>query len=160
MDNIEKGFENFISDLQAISSKVTDNNLRKEVLEAAAKPIAIRARNIASRVLNRRSGRLFESIGYQYSDKMNSVRIGIGEPVSVGKSSTGYYGRFQNDGWRPAGGRRVGKVTSRGGRQLDKRSARPVGTLVRGKNFLGGALDIEESNVYRTMLEKLEKALL
>ena len=155
MDNIQTGFADFAADLAAMSEVLTDETLHAKALEAGAKPIVNHAKILAPRG---RTGQLAQSIGAEYSDKSKTVRIGIGEPVSTTNSSTGFYGRFQNDGWRPVGGRRVKEITARGGRRLDKRTKRPK-RKIRGRNFLGSALDAQEGNAYGIITEELRKAL-
>ena len=147
--DIEAGFADFAEDLAAILDKVTDEEVHAKALEAGAKPVVNHAKQLAPRG---KSGRLRQSIGAEYSDKTNTMRIGIGEPVSTRNSSTGFYGRFQNDGWHPAGGRR------RKGGRLDKRTKRTAGK-VRGKNFINTAMNAQEGNAYKIILDELTKAL-
>ena len=149
MDDIQRGFADFAEDLAAILEKVTDEKLHAKALEKGAEPVVNQAKQLAPRG---KSGRLRQSIGAEYSDKSKTVRIGIGEPVSTRNSSTGFYGRFQNDGWHPAGGRR------RKDRALDKRTKHTAGK-VRGKNFLNTAMNAQEGSAYKIILEELTKAL-
>jgi len=155
MNNIESGFTDLAADLAQVAEVVTDERIQQKALEAGAKPIVSHAKLLAPKG---KTGRLARSIGTQYSEKSNTVRIGIGEPVSTTNSSTGFYGRFQNDGWRPAGGRRVQEVSTAGGRRLDKRSKRAVGK-VRGRDYLGTALDAQEGNAYSIIINELKKAV-
>ena len=146
---LELGFADFADDLKAILEKVTDEKVHAKALEAGAEPVVNHAKLLAPRG---KSGHLIQSIGAEYSDKTNTVRIGIGEPVSTRNSSTGYYGRFQNDGWHPAGGRR--RMDGR----LDKRTKRTAGK-VRGKNFINTAMNAQEGNAFKIILDELTKAL-
>jgi len=155
MADIEKGFENFADDIAEILKVVTDEGVQAKALEAGAKPIVERAKQLAPRG---KTGRLVRSIGAQYSKRTKTVRIGIGEPVSTTNSSTGFYGRFQNNGWRPAGGRRVRSTSASGGRALDRRSKRTV-SYVRGRNYLGSALEAQENNALRIVIDELKNEL-
>ena len=136
-------------DLEAILEKVTDERVHGRAFMAGAVPIVAHAKGLAPRG---KTGRLLVSIGAQYSEKAKAMRIGIGEPVSTTPSSTGYYGRFQNDGWRPAGGRR------RMSGKLDRRT-KTSGSKVPGRHFLGQALDAQESNAYKRIFKVLETEL-
>ena len=155
IENIETGFDDLAADLAAIAGVVTDERIQAKALEAGAKPIVSHAKSLAPRG---NTGRLTRSIGAQYSERSKSVRIGIGEPVSTTNSSTGFYGRFQNDGWRPAGGRRIQANSTAAGRRLDKRSKRAVG-VVRGRDYLGAALDAQKNNAFNIIIDELKNAL-
>jgi len=149
MADIKTGFSDFADDLNAILNVVTDEKVHAKALEAGAAPIVNHAKMLAPKG---KTGRLAQSIGAEYSDRSKTVRIGIGEPVSKRNSSTGFYGRFQNDGWRPAGGRRT--ATGR----LDKRSKRAT-SKVKGRNFLGAALSAQEGNAFNIVTDVLKKEL-
>ena len=131
--DLELGFVDFADDLKAILEKVTDEKVHAKAFEAGAKPVVNHAKQLAPKG---KSGRLIQSIGAEYSDKTNTMRIGIGEPVSNRNSSTGYYGRFQNDGWHHFSGKKI-----------------------KGKNFLNTALNAQEGNAYKIILDELTKAL-
>jgi hypothetical protein len=87
-----------------------------------------------------------QSIGSQYSDKSNTMRIGIGEPISTTKSATGFYGRFNDQGWRPVGGRRDGK------HRLQKSTKRPTGKVIRNPIF-EPAYKAEKERVFQEMID-------
>jgi len=152
---IENGLSDFADDLKAISEVVTDEKVHEKALLAGAMPVVNHAALLAPRG---KTGRLAQSIGAQYSETIKAVRVGIGEPVSTSKSATGFYGRFQNDGWRPAVGRRVATVSGKGGRALDKRSKSTSGK-VKGKHFLGTAMDAQENNAFGIIIDELKKEL-
>jgi len=154
-DNIELGFEDFADDLKEILKIVTDEKVHAKALLAGAVPIVNHAKILAPRG---KTGRLVQSIGADYSDFSKTVRIGIGKPVSATNSSTGFYGRFQNDGWRPAGGRRVAEISKAGGRRLDKRSKRIVRKM-RGTSYLNRAKEAQIGNAYTLIFAELKKAL-
>jgi len=144
--NIETGFADFASDIAEITKVVTDEKVHKKALEEGAKPIVRHAKLLAPRC----RGKLIQSIGAEYQGADVGVGIGIGDPVGK-KGSTGYYGRFQNDGWSPAAGRRV----KWGGKFISRRS---VGK-VKGKYYLGRALDAQEANAYRIVTDELRRKL-
>ena len=152
-DNLEGGFYAMAAELAELSEKITDEKTRKKVLEAGAEPVVERAKQIASRF--KQSGDLVQSIGAEYSDKTETIRIGIGEPVSTVASATGFYGRFQDQGFQPVGGKRVhGKRRGR----LQKRTKRPKGRRVQNPIF-EPAHNIKEEQVQRRMLETYRKEL-
>lgn len=151
MNDLQSGFTDFADDLGRIGDKITDKRIQTQALEAGAKPIVDRAKNLASRF--KRSGRLVRSIGAQYSERSNTMRIGIGEPISTTNSSTGFYGRFHDRGWRPVNFNRSGR------RGLAKRGTkRPTGQLIRNP-FIEPAYEAEKERVYQKMIDVYQKEL-
>lgn len=149
-NDIENGFTALAEDLAKISGIAADKRIELKALEAGAKPIVDRAKAVAGRF--RRTGRLVASIGAQYSDKSNTMRIGIGEPISTTNSSTGFYGRFQDRGFRPVGGKRDGRG------RLKKSTKRPVGRIVRNPIF-EPAYQAEQGRVYDKMIGVYRKEM-
>ena len=150
-NSIESGFYDMAEELAQIGEKITDKRTQQKALEAGAKPVVDRARSIAGRF--RRTGRLMQSIGAQYSDRSNTMRIGIGEPISTTNSSTGFYGRFHDRGWRPVNFQR------RGRRGHAKRSTkRPVGRIIRNPIF-DPAYEAEQKRVFQKMIDAYKKEI-
>lgn len=148
-NNIESGFTDMAEELAILGEKITDKRTEIKALEAGAKPIVDRAKAVASRF--RRTGRLVASIGAQYSERSNTMRIGIGEPISTTNSSTGFYGRFHDQGWRPINFQRKGR------RGHVKRSTRqPTGRIIRNPIF-EPAFAAEERRVFENMIETYRK---
>ena len=156
MEDIQNGFSALAEDLSLISNKVADKNTEKKALETGAKPVVERAKSIASRF--RRTGRLVQSIGAQYSEKSNTMRIGIGEPISTTNSATGFYGRFQDRGWHVT---RRGKSTNKGVAGAWTRKARigrRTGRFIRNP-FIDPAYEAEKERVYTNMINTYQKEL-
>jgi len=156
--DIENGFINFASHLLKICEAALDKDLQKQNLETGAKPILNRAKTNA-RGLNktrrrngaRQPGNLARSIHYEYQEKTDRGVIGIGSPVSTTNSSTGFYGRFQEQGFRPRKGRRKADAT------LDKRSNKR-GRRVRNP-FIDPAVNFGLSKSYEIRYKHLEREL-
>jgi len=146
VSNIENGFVDFASDIAEITEVITDEKVHADVLEKGAKPIVQHAKMLAPK----RTRKLVQSIGAEYRSAKKGVEIGIGPPVDTG-GATGFYGRFQNDGWRPAAGRRK----RWGGRFISRRSAGKVPP----KYYLQRSLDAQEGNAYRIITEELRTKL-
>lgn len=150
MDDMKTGFDNLAGEIGRISDKFADKRVEKKALEAGAQPIVERAKTIARRF--KRTGRLVQSIGAQYSENSNTMRIGIGEPISTTNSSTGFYGRFHDRGWRPVRFRRLGR------RGKAKRSTKqPTGAVIRNPIF-EPAYDVESERVFQKMVDVYQKA--
>ena len=144
-NDTSKGFADMAADLEKVSDRIGDKRIKVKALEAGAKPIVARAKSIAGRF--RRTGRLMQSIGAGYSDRSDTMRIGIGEPISTTAASTGFYGRFHDQGWRPVRFRRKGR------RGRAKRSTRqPTGQFIRNPIF-DPAYEAEKERVYQKMTE-------
>jgi len=141
--NIETGFADFASDIREITKVITDEKVHAEALEKGAVPIVRHAKTLAPR----RTGKLIQSIDAEYQGASKGVGIGIGPPVETHDGATGFYGRFQNDGWKPAAGRRA----KWGGRFISRRSAGKVPP----KYYLQRSLDAQEGNAYRIITEEL-----
>ena len=154
MADINNGFADLAGDLAAIALVVTDENVQAKALEAGAVPVVNQAIMLAPRG---KTGDLARSIGVQYSTLSKAARIGIGEPVSKTNSSTGYYGRFQNNGWHIT--RRRRNKSSGGSSTKKARADRRTGRVRQGVHFLGRAMDAQESNAIGIVLKELEKAL-
>jgi len=154
MADIEIGFSDFADDLNKLLEVVTDEDVHAKVLEACTVPVVNHAKMLAPRG---RTGRLAQSIGAQYSTMSKSARIGIGEPVSRVNSSTGFYGRFQNDGWHITHRRR--KASAKGDFTKDARIGRRTGRVRAGIRFLGTAMDAQEGNALRIIIDELKKAV-
>jgi hypothetical protein len=149
-ENISEGFAVLAEDLKIIGEKITDQRTEKKALEAGAKPIVDRAKSVAGTF--RRTGRLIQSIGAQYSEKSNTMRIGIGEPISTTNSSTGFYGRFHDQGWHPVGGKRDGKG------RIKKGTKRRTGNFIQNPIF-EPAYQAENERVYRNMIDVYRKEI-
>ena len=151
MDDISKGFHAMGEDLEFVDGIISDKRIEKKVLEAGARPIVERAKSLANRF--RRTGRLVQSIGAQYSERSNTMRIGIGEPISTTSSATGFYGRFNDQGWRPVNFRRKGR------RGRAKRSTRrPTGRFIRNP-FIEPAYHAESERSYQNMVDVYKKEI-
>jgi hypothetical protein len=151
MTDIENGFADMAEDLEQLSDKITDKRTEIKALEAGAKPVVEQAKRIAGRF--RRAGRLAKSIGAQYSERSNTMRIGIGEPISTTASSTGFYGRFHDRGWQPVNFRRTGR---RG--HVKRSTRRPTGQFIRNPIF-DPAYEAAKERVYRGMIEAYQKEI-
>ena len=150
-NDIQNGFADMAEELAGIGDKITDKRTEIKALEAGAKPIVDRAKTLASRF--KKSGRLMQSIGAQYSERSNTMRIGIGEPISTTNSSTGFYGRFHDKGWRPVRFQRNGR---RG--HAKKGGKRPTGRFIRNPIF-DPAYNAEQERVFENMINVYRKEL-
>ncbi|MCL2248674.1 MAG: HK97 gp10 family phage protein [Oscillospiraceae bacterium] len=141
-NDIENGLRLFGEDLRKIAETVTDKKVQAKALEAGAKPIVSHAKLLAPRGA---TGRLAQSIGAEYNQQFHNVGIGIGAPISTAPGSTGFYGRFQNDGWSITGRR-----NSRGRTQ-------PTGRRTQARNYLGKALDAQFDNATKIVADDLRQ---
>ena len=158
MNDIQNGFIDLAQELERIADKITDDRTKIKALEAGAKPIVARAKTLASRL--RDTGQLIQSIGAQYSERSNTMRVGIGEPISTTDASTGFYGRFQDRGWHVT---RRGKSSrsNKGakGRWTKKaRLGRRTGRFVRNP-FIEPAYEAERERVGNIMFEVYKKEI-
>ena len=158
MGDIQNGFSDFVKELERTVGKITDERIKIKALEAGAKIVVKRAKRIASRVLRTRTGRLLKSIGAQYSDRSNTMRIGIGPPVSTTSSSTGFYGRFQDKGWHVTRWQPITNKGVEGAWTQEKRKERRTGRFVRNP-FIGPAYEAEKDRVFKKMIDVYRKEL-
>lgn len=136
MNNITNGMSDMSELLSELTDRITCDKTARAAQERGAVPVVARAKRLAMKF--RRTGELVKSIGYEYSDKTKTVRIGIGEPVSTTDGSTGYYGRFQDQGFRHF---RTGM------------------RITRNAGYFNAAYNAEQSNVERLMINEYEKEL-
>jgi len=143
--DIKNGLIDLAVELEALSGKIVDEGIRRRALEAGAKPIVDRAKQIMSS--HRRTGRLNDSIGTAYNESDQTQEIGVGGELNTTKSATGFYGRFLDRGYHPVTGKR------KHGKLLNKRRS---GKFVKIP-FLEPALNSERDNIQRAMIEIYQK---
>lgn len=141
MSDIENGLAEFAEELKQLSDKITDDNVRRKALEAGAKPIVDRAKRIINS--HRRTGRLEQSIAHAYNENGKEQEIGWGGEDNTTKSTTGFYGRFLEKGYKPVTGKR------KGGKLIGKK---PSGKFIRIEH-IKPAYEAEKETVSNAMLE-------
>lgn len=154
-NDIEQGFQSMAELLEQFGDRLTNIEVQKRVLYEGAGIIVNRAKALAPRG---KTGNLRKSIGIEYNENLQTTGIGIGEPVSTTPKSTGFYGRFQETGFQPVGGRRVRSAMVRGRGPLDKRTKRRKGRRVQN-SFIQPAYNAAQMQVNNAMFKQLQEEI-
>lgn len=140
----------FLKNVDQFFHSLTEIEERKVLISAykkGVKPMVATAKNIAPF----KTGRLYNSIAAEAVPGRPAIMFGI----KYGRGWAGWYGQWQNDGWRPTGPKGKGRM-----RDIDKNAMQLNyfgRKMIPAKNFIKHAFEWNEDDFLNISEREIEK---